>query len=319
MSWIRSAMLALCAIAVLGVVAPALAFALSSWGWPVDGGVITEYGARYTSEAGSSCTHGGVDLGASAGAIVRACSAGEVVFSGQVPAGQGQRAWAVTVLTGDGLRVTYLPLSRASVVKGADVAPGASIGQLAGEGDASSPAPHLHLGVRRGETRLDPTSFLGERATAPIQGPVTVPGPETPRTSPRAPSQAPAPNAAPAGAHTPAGAPAPAPAHASAPVDAGARSAARSGSLQTPAFLPYASPAELPVLRQFARAADTPRVRAAVVAADMAAARDFLGALLIRLGLAGVAGFCAWPVLRGALEGHSRRVPAVALVRRDGV
>ena len=315
MSWIRSAVLALCAFAMVGAVIPASALASDSWGWPVDGGVITTYGARYTSEAGASCTHGGVDLGASAGAIVRACSAGEVVFSGQVPAGEGRRAWAVTVLTGDGLRVTYLPLSRASVVKGAEVARGASIGELAGEGDASSPAPHLHLGVRRGETRLDPMSFLEERVTAPIQGPVTVPGPETPRTSPRAASQAPAANSAPAGARTPAGAPA----HASAPVDAGARSAARSGSLQAPAFLPHASPVELPVLRQFARAADTPRVRAAVVAADVTAARDFLGALLIRLGLAGVAGFCAWPVLRGALEAHSRRVPAAALVRRDGV
>jgi hypothetical protein len=331
MSRIWSAVIALCVIAALGVVAPAAASATEGWGWPVDGGVITAYGARYTSESGTSCTHGGVDLGASAGAIVRACSAGEVVFSGQVPAGEGRRAWAVTVLTGDGLRITYLPLSRASVAKGDDVDRGASIGTLAAEGDASNPAPHLHLGVRRGETRLDPMSFLGERMAVPVQGPVTVPGPETPRPSPRAPSQAPAPaaDAAPAAARAPAGAPAPvaahAPAHApapartGAPADAVARSAARPDALQTPTFLPYTAPAELPVLRQYARAAETPRVRAAVVASDVAAARDFLGALLIRLGLAGVAGFCAWPVLRGALEGHSRRVPVAALVRRDGV
>jgi len=302
--------------AALGLASPARALAAGDWAWPVDGSVAVAYGARYTSALGTSCTHGGVDLTAPEGAIVHACSGGEVVFSGQVPAGEGERAWAVTVLTADGLRVTYLPLRRASVTKGATIDAGVTIGELAGEGDASSPASHLHLGVRRGEARLDPMSFLGEHATAAVSGPITVPVPETPHPvvgSAPAPAHAAAPTAnAASGARAPAVAPATA--HASARVP----SSARSSSAQTPAFLPRVSPIELPTLRQFARAADTPRLRTAAVTADVGSARDFLAALLARLGLAGVAGFFVWPVLRGVLDGHSQRVPATVAVRRDG-
>jgi len=166
MSWTRSGLAVMCALA-MGLASPAPARASGDWEWPVEGTVTVGYGARYATEQGTACTHGGVDIGAPEGTTVRACAAGEVTFSGLVPAGEGERAWAVTVLTGDGLRVTYLPLSRASVSKGADVAAGAALGELAGAGDASSASPHLHLGVRRGETRLDPLAFLGEAAPAP--------------------------------------------------------------------------------------------------------------------------------------------------------
>jgi len=307
MSWIRSAVVALCVTAVLGAAAPASAFASGDWAWPVDGGVVTAYGARYTSGSGTSCTHGGVDLAACAGTVVRACSAGEVVFSGQVPAGEGERTWAVTVLTGDGLRVTYLPLNRSSVTKGTDVAPGTSLGELAGGGDASSPLAHLHLGVRRGEVHLDPMSLLGERVTSPPTEPAAPPAVTASRPA-RGADPAPS-RSAPPVTHA---APAPSAAHAPVAAPAAPR------TLQNPAMLPHASLAELPVLRQMTLAANAPRVRTAAVAADVVSARDFLAAMLVRLGLAGVAGCCAWPVLRRELEGHAGRVPAAVAVRRDG-
>jgi hypothetical protein len=297
-----SAVAALCAAAVLSLVQPVQAVASGGWAWPVEGPVAAGYGARYTSAQGVSCTHGGVDIAAPPGTTVRASAAGEVVFSGQVPAGEGARSWAVTVLTPDGLRVTYLPLRRSSVSKGAAVSEGTALGDLEGQGDSSCAAPHLHLGVRRGDTRLDPLSLLGERAAAP-----PVPKPETPHRSPGA---APAvPHAAPVVPHA-------APSSARVPARSGAPASA--GAAQSPALLPHASMPGIPTLARVPEASDLPAVRTAEVAADIEATRDFLQGLLLRLGLVGLAGACAWPVLRGVLNGHAERTAAAVAVRREG-
>jgi hypothetical protein len=297
----------LCAIVVLGLAWPAQAAASGTWEWPVDGAVVAAYGARYTSAQGVACTHGGVDIGAPQGTTVRACAEGEIVFAGQVPAGDGERAGAMTVLTADGLRVTYLPLGRLSVAKGASVCAGAVLGDLAGAGDSSSAAPHLHLGVRRGETRLDPLSLLGERAAA--TGPA--PAPKAPR---------PAGDAAPAAPHAPpsvahAGSP---PAVVGAPARGGGAVSTRAGAPAAQALMPHVALPGMPTLRQMSPVADLPRVRTAEVAADVGSMRDFLGALLARLGLVGLAGACVWPVLRGVLRGQVGRSPAAIVVRRDG-
>lgn len=98
--------------------------------------------------------HRGVDLAAAPGQAVLAAAAGTVVFAGAV-AGRG-----VLVLEhADGLRSSYEP-----------VVPGAPVGTAVRAGDvvatlAASPAhcgavTCLHLGVRRGETYLDPLLLL---------------------------------------------------------------------------------------------------------------------------------------------------------------
>jgi hypothetical protein len=61
-----------------------------------------------------------------------------------------------------------------------------------------------------------------------------------------------------------------------------------------------------------------PAVRTAEVAADIEATRGFLEGLLLRLGLAGLAGACAWPVLRRVLDGAAGRAAAPVAVRREG-
>lgn len=297
-----SAAAALCAAAVLSLLQPVQAAASGGWAWPVEGPVAAAYGARYTSAQGISCTHGGIDISAPSGTTVRASAAGEVVFSGQVPSGEGARSWAVTVLTADGLRVTYLPLRRVSVSKGSGVREGTALGDLAGEGDSSSATAHLHLGVRRGETRFDPLSLLGERAAAP-----SAPKPEAPHPSPGgAPSVA---HAAPAAPHT-------APSSPRVPARAGVP--ANAGVSQAPALLPHASMTGIPTLAKVPEVPVLPAVRTAEVAADIEATRDFLQGLLLRLGLAGLAGACAWPVLRSVLDGHAGRTTAAVAVRRDG-
>ena len=310
MSWTRSGLAVMCALA-MGLASPAPARASADWEWPVEGTVTVGYGARYATEQGTASTHGGVDIGAAEGTTVRACTAGEVTFSGLVPAGEGERAWAVTVLTADGLRVTCLPLSRASVSKGADVVAGATLGELAGAGDASSASPHLHLSVRRGETRLDPLAFLGEVAPAPRTPPAPQASPPVEDIAPAAPVTHGAAPAAPSSAHAPASAPA----RAGSPVVAGEPAGAMS-SLHS-VLLPGAPLATLPVMTRVPRVAETPRVRPDVVAADLGSVRDVATIALACLGLAGLAGVCVWPVLRGVLDGSAAGAPTVAPVRSD--
>jgi len=306
MSWTRSGLAMMCALA-MGLSSPVPAHASGDWEWPVEGTVAVGYGARYVSEQGVACTHSGVDVSAAEGTTVRACAAGEVTFSGLVPAGEGERAWAVTVLTADGRRVTYLPLSRASVSKGADVGSGDPLGELAATGDASSPTPHLHLGVRRGETKLDPLAFLGERAVAPRTSPSPQASPPAGNVAPAAPVAQGAASAAPRPAHTPVNAAV----HASSPVASDEPAEAPS------ALLPGALPAALPAMPRVPQVAETPRVRSDVVAADLGSVREVASIALVCLGLAGLAGACVWPVLRGVLDGSAASAPAVAPARSD--
>jgi hypothetical protein len=298
----------LCAAAMVGLARPASAVASAGWAWPLEGPIAAGYGVRYTSAQGVACTHGGIDIAAPAGTTVRACADGEVVFSGQVPAGEGARSWAVTVLTSEGLRVTYLPLRRASVSKGDGVGEGAALGDLAGEGDASSAAAHLHLGVRRGETRLDPLSLLRERAAAPPAPKVELPDP-----SPGAVHASP--RAAPSPSHV-----APSVSHA-APSSARAPARVRPPAVavaQAPDLLPHPSTPAMPTLTRIPEASDMPAVRTAEVAADVEATRGLLQGLLLRLGLAGLAGACAWPALRRVLDGQAGHPAAIAVTSRHG-
>jgi hypothetical protein len=155
-------------VAVLAL--PAKAVCAGAWSWPVDGEPGLRYGATYAAADGRTCTHGGLDIDSSAGSTVRSCAAGEVAFAGLVPGSDGGRVWAVTVLTADSLRVTYLPLTSADVSKGRSVAAGDALGTLARSGDASADGPHLHLGVKRGGTALDPLAFLADRTPAAHSG-----------------------------------------------------------------------------------------------------------------------------------------------------
>jgi hypothetical protein len=297
------------AIVLLAVAigAPVQATASGTWRWPVDGDAVLPYGASYVGASGQSCTHGGLDIGAPAGTRVRAAATGEVTFSGLVPAGEGARTWAVTVLTSGGLRVTYLPLTRVDVRKGQELEAGQDIGSLAGAGDASGGGSHLHLGVKRGEASLDPLGFLGARGSAPVPG------------------------ASPGVAGSPAGAPG-SRTGSSASIHR-ATSSTTSGMVRVPSGSTASGPARSPQatiaseprdavlaalrtlsgaprLNRIEHVAATPVLSLARIQADWAAARAAVLVWATRVGILLAACACIWPVLRSARAAGAQAVPA---------
>lgn len=99
--------------------------------------------------------HRGVDLGAPAGAPVRAIAPGRVLFAGRV-AGRG----VVSVeVRGTDLRTTYEPV-RASVRKGEEVGAGAVVGVVEPAGSHCGTRTCVHWGLLRGDAYVNPLSVL---------------------------------------------------------------------------------------------------------------------------------------------------------------
>jgi len=305
MSGIRAATtLATIAVALTCAV-PARAGAEGTWVRPVDGAVALAYGERWTDATGRSCTHGGLDLAGEAGVSVKACGLGEVVFAGLVPAGEGARAYAVTVLTLDGLRVTYLPLTSIGVSKGQAVSAGGPIGSLAASGDGSSAQPHLHLGVKRGDRALDPAAFLAP----PVDALPAEPPPSADRTPEVHATPQPAPRTTPTPTHQDVAVPRQSPGSAEAPVPNAAqatRGAAQAAASALSLVEPIArvEPVPAPAVLDLERAG-----------ADLAAGRESVLSIVLRVGLVLLAGACVLPVLRAA--GRAATEPAPVTVRRD--
>ncbi|MEW1956032.1 M23 family metallopeptidase [Kineococcus sp. NPDC059986] len=130
--------------------------AVGAWTWPVDPHRVV----RTFDDVGRyAAGHRGVDLAAAPGTTVVAVADGEVTFAGPV-AGRG----VVVVAHPDGLRTTYEPLD-ASVRPGQPVVVGAPLGTVATQ-PVHCASSCLHLGLRAGETYLDPLSRL--RGAPPV-------------------------------------------------------------------------------------------------------------------------------------------------------
>jgi murein DD-endopeptidase MepM/ murein hydrolase activator NlpD len=99
--------------------------------------------------------HRGIDIAAEPGAAVVAPADGVVTFAGQV----GGHLF-VTIDHGGNLRSTCSWVSRLSVRAGDVVRAGQEIART-GWGHPGAPVPHLHFGVRLGDTYVDPLDHLG--------------------------------------------------------------------------------------------------------------------------------------------------------------
>jgi murein DD-endopeptidase MepM/ murein hydrolase activator NlpD len=123
------------------------------WGWPLD--PRPEVVQRFDPPDRPWLPgHRGVDLAAAAGQSVVAPTDGMVTWSGVI-AGRG----VVVVSHSGGLRSTFEPVTGAPAT-GTPVTRGARVGSVAATPGHCAPRTCVHWGVLRGETYLDPMSFV---------------------------------------------------------------------------------------------------------------------------------------------------------------
>jgi len=132
----------------------ALAPPADRWSWPLD--PEPEVARRFDPPIRAwTSGHRGADLAASVGQPVLAPTDGRVSWTGVI-AGR-----AVVVVQHDGgLRSTFEPVVAARPV-GTFVTRGDAIGQVTSTPGHCAPRTCLHWGVLRGETYLDPLTFVG--------------------------------------------------------------------------------------------------------------------------------------------------------------
>ncbi|WP_265523248.1 murein hydrolase activator EnvC family protein [Oerskovia flava] len=130
----------------------------AAWVFPVGGSPAPPVLAPFEPPAQQWLAgHRGVDLGAEVGDVVVSPADGVVTFAGTV-VDRG----VLVVLHDDGLRTSLEPVT-ASAAPGARVARGAAVGVVQDVPGHCAPRTCLHWGVRRGETYLDPLSFVTDR------------------------------------------------------------------------------------------------------------------------------------------------------------
>ncbi len=147
----RSTSLGLFVAALLTILPVEAAAATPGYLRPVRGPITRHFEPPPTPYAAG---HRGIDMAVPGGTSVVASNAGTVAFAGAIAA-----ELFVSIDHADGIRTTYSYLSLLSVAKGDVVARGQVIA-LSGPGHAGSTTPHLHFGMRVGDTYIDPEPFL---------------------------------------------------------------------------------------------------------------------------------------------------------------
>jgi murein DD-endopeptidase MepM/ murein hydrolase activator NlpD len=118
----------------------------------------------FNGKADSSEVHSGVDYAVGPGTPVAAIADGTVV----VAADLFFTGKAVFIDHGDGLIGMYFHLSELKVQAGQDVKKGEILGLSGATGRVSG--PHLHLGIRWHDARIDPQPLLKDPAKIPALG-----------------------------------------------------------------------------------------------------------------------------------------------------
>lgn len=124
--------------------------------WPVDGRVLSPFGARTDPFSGEGAFHTGVDISALFGTPVRAAADGIVTFA-DMENGYGR---IIKIDHGNGIETYYAHLSRFYVQEGQDVRRGEMIGAVGSSGRVT--APHLHYEVRIGHAPMNPFRYLSK-------------------------------------------------------------------------------------------------------------------------------------------------------------
>ncbi len=133
--------------------------------WPLDGRLLSPFGARTDPFSGEGAIHTGVDISAAIGTPVRATADGIVAFAGWM-SGYGH---LLVIEHENGMRTYYAHLSSFEVVPGQEVRRGEVVALSGASGHVT--APHLHYEVRIGGTPVNPYPYLAHRTIA-AAGPV---------------------------------------------------------------------------------------------------------------------------------------------------
>jgi hypothetical protein len=155
-------------LAALGATEPAAATPITQWVRPVAGDVVRPFDAP-RSRFGAG--HLGVDLAALSGTAVRAAGPGVVSFAGSVAG-----ALHVVVAHAGNLRTSYSFLATIVVRRGEHLGSGEVVGTTGGTGSGHD-GTVLHLGLRSGDTYIDPMLILApvDLATVVHLAPTTIP------------------------------------------------------------------------------------------------------------------------------------------------
>jgi murein DD-endopeptidase MepM/ murein hydrolase activator NlpD len=124
--------------------------------WPVDGRLLSPFGARTDPFSGEGAFHTGVDISALSGTPVRAAADGIVMYA-QMENGYGR---LIKINHGNGIETYYAHLSRFYVQPGQEVHRGEMIGAVGTSGRVT--APHLHYEVRIGNAPVNPYRYLSK-------------------------------------------------------------------------------------------------------------------------------------------------------------
>lgn len=122
--------------------------------WPIDGLLLSPFGARKDPFSGEGALHTGVDLRAPTGTPVRAAADGVVQRADRF-GGYGR---LVVVDHGNRIQTWYAHLSRFHVTVGQEIRRGEPVGAVGTSGRTT--APHLHYEVRIGGTAVNPYRYL---------------------------------------------------------------------------------------------------------------------------------------------------------------
>jgi murein DD-endopeptidase MepM/ murein hydrolase activator NlpD len=126
--------------------------------WPVEGRLMSPFGARNDPFSGEGSIHKGVDLSVPQGTPVHVAADGIVVHA-EFSNGYGR---LVIVDHGNGLQTYYGHLSRFEVVNGQEIRRGDILGLSGSSGRVTG--PNLHYEVRMGGTPVNPYPYLAKSA-----------------------------------------------------------------------------------------------------------------------------------------------------------
>lgn len=125
------------------------------WPCPASSRISSYFGGRSSPTEGASTNHKGIDIPAPSGSSVVAAAGGQVVIATySVSAGN-----YVMINHGSGVYTVYMHMSSLSVSQGQEVSQGQKVGAVGSTG--YSTGAHLHFGVRKNGSYVDPLGYVG--------------------------------------------------------------------------------------------------------------------------------------------------------------